>query len=827
MERRSFLKASAALGCAATVTGCNSSSKDAEPLPPQPPVEEKMTWSACLSNCGSNCPLKVFSVDGKIVRIETDDEGDDSFGNHQVRACARGRSNRKRVYNPDRIQYPMKRIGKRGEGKFERISWEQATSEIGAQLKGIYDSYGPRSVYYMYGTGAYYDINGANSWKHMLNVMGGYLGYYGTYSSAQSSRIFDLVYGSGARSTVSELQHSDLCLFFGYNPLEIRQSGSGEGYEYAHYKEKHNIKSVIVDCRYSDTVAGKDTEYHACRPGTDAALCAGIAHHLITEGLIDETFLSEKVYGFRDEPAMPEKGLDALPYERSYEAYILGTGELDSQAKTPEWAESICGVSASNIRSIAEQLAAAKAPYIVSGYGLQRQANGENNAWAVAALCMLVGAIGKRGTTTSHMSNSAFALYTLGLPVLTLTSNAEKAKISVFSWPDAIRNGKEMTAFKDGVQLPDHDDTNPVDGKLDADIKAIINVASNTLINQHSDCFSTAELLEDDTLCELIVVSENHMTASAKFADYLLPDTTWLETDDIANQCYSAGAMSVITPLTKAVEPLFESRCAYEVCADIADAMGVGAEYSQGRADLEATLEDYYQGTVSWMDPQFPPTYKEFQQKGIVKKFAESSVSDCAFYDELNTPGYEFETPSGKIELFSNKVDLMSKNWEKPDYVLDPTEVPNGHHITPIPAYIVTWEGYEDPNTRDEYPLQLIGHHTKGRVHSSYHSVQWLREAVHDAIWVNPDDASGFSDGDWVIVEGPARDGNPSRRLKVQARVSDRIMPGVASIPQGAWFEPEGDIDVGGCVNTLTAYRPSPIAKANPQHTNRIKIYKA
>ncbi|PMG49457.1 DMSO/selenate family reductase complex A subunit [Shewanella sp. 10N.286.52.B9] len=827
MERRSFLKASAALGCAATVTGCKTSSDDANVTPTPPVADEQMTWSACLCNCGSNCPLKVFSVDGKIVRIEGDDEGDDSFGNHQMRACARGRSNRKRVYNPDRIQYPMKRVGKRGEGNFERISWEQATSEIGAKLKGIYDSYGPRSVYSMYGTGAYYDINGGNSWKHLLSVMGGYLGYYGSYSSAQVGRIFPLVYGSGARSTVSELQHSDFCLFFGYNPLEIRQSGSGEGYEYAYYKEKNNIKTIIIDCRYSDTVAGKGTEFHACRPGTDAALCAGIAHHLIEMNLIDETFLKEKVYGFRDEPAMPEKGLEALPYERSYEAYILGTGELDSQAKTPEWAESICGIPAANIRSIADQLAAAKAPYLMGGYGIQRQANGENNSWAVAALCMLVGGLGKRGTTTGHMSNSAKALYTSGLASLTGTSSAEKAKISVFTWPDAIRNGKEMTVFKDGVQLPGHDDANPVDGKLDANIKAIINVASNTLINQHSDCFGTAEILEDDSLCELIVVSENHMTASAKFADYLLPDTTWLETDDIANQSYSAGAMSVITPLTKAVEPLFESKCAYEMCADLAEAMGVGAAFRQGRADLQATLDAYYETKVAPMDERFPATYKEFQEKGIVKKFTESTVKDCALYDYVNTPGAEVNTPSGKIELFSNKVDFMNKNWEKPSFAFDLAEVPNGHFITPIPAYIVTWEGFEDPTTRDDYPFQLIGHHTKGRTHSSFHSVQWLREAVHDAIWLNPKDASGFADNDWVFVESPARDGYPGRLVKIQARLSDRIMPGVASIPQGAWFEPENGVDIGGCVNTLTAYRPSPIAKANPQHTNRVKIYKA
>lgn len=809
MERRSFLKMSAALSAAATVTGCNSSSKDVEEVPAEPgSAVEVQTWSACLCNCGSNCPLKVFSKDGKIVRIENETFGDDSFGNHQIRPCARGRSNRKRVYNPDRVLYPMKRVGKRGAGEFQRISWEQAISEIGAKLKGIYDTYGARSVYYQYQSGAYYDLNGSSTWHRLLNCMGGCLGYYGSYSSAQVSRLYPIIYGSNARSTMLEAHNSDLCLFFGYNPLEIRQSGSGEGYEFAQIK--HKVKTILFDCRYTDTAAGSNIEYHACRPGTDAALISGIAYHLITNNMINETFLSEKCYGFRAEAAIPEKGLEALPYERSYEAYILGVGELDAVAKTPEWAERICGVPADTIRSVAEQLYAAKAPYIVGGYGLNRQANGEYNVWATAALCALLGAVGKRGTNTGHMPYSLNNLSSPGFPSL---SSAENAKISVFTWPDAIRNGKEMTAFKDGVQLPaDELDANG-DGKLNANIKAIINFAGNTLINQHSDCFGTAKLLEDDTLCELIIVSENHMTPSARFADYLLPDSSWLEKDDVANQSYSAGSMSYITAMTAAIEPLGECRGTYDVCAELAQVMGVADKFTEGKS-YQQWLKEYYETKVAPQDEVLPATLEEFQAQGLVKKFNPLSESHCGLYNYVNDGG-ELKTKSGRIELFSHEVDFMNKNWIKPDYVV-------GLHIPPIPAYIVTWEGYEDTSPElQDFPLQLAGHHTKGRTHSSFHSVQWLREAVMDAVWVNPKNADGFADGDWVIVE------SLRGKIKVRAKVTNRVMPGVASMPQGAWFKPSGDVDIGGCINTLTAYRPSPIAKANPQHTNRVRIYKA
>ena len=103
--------------------------------------DEKVIWSACTVNCGSRCPLRMHVVDGEIKYVETDNTGDDNYdGLHQVRACLRGRSMRRRVYNPDRLKYPMKRVGARGEGKFERISWEEAFSRIAKLMKADRDA---------------------------------------------------------------------------------------------------------------------------------------------------------------------------------------------------------------------------------------------------------------------------------------------------------------------------------------------------------------------------------------------------------------------------------------------------------------------------------------------------------------------------------------------------------------------------------------------------------------------------------------------------------------------------------------------------------------
>lgn len=111
------------------------------------PAEDKVVWGACSVNCGSRCALRLHVRDNEVYWVETDNTGDDIYGNHQVRACLRGRSIRRRINHPDRLNYPMKRVGKRGEGKFERISWDEALNTLTASLKGVVEKYGNEAVY--------------------------------------------------------------------------------------------------------------------------------------------------------------------------------------------------------------------------------------------------------------------------------------------------------------------------------------------------------------------------------------------------------------------------------------------------------------------------------------------------------------------------------------------------------------------------------------------------------------------------------------------------------------------------------------------------------
>ncbi len=185
MSRRTLLQA-AAYGAASAGVGL---SPIASAVAGAVDDMEVMTYTACLNNCGSRCVLRAFTKKGKVIRIETDSLTPDSDNmpnaTSQIRACLRGRSTRQRLYSKERLRYPMKRVGPRGSGKLERISWDEALDTIYTKLKGTIEKYGNEAVYLQYGSGSYQMVSVRGTVMRLLNMLGGSLGSYGTYSSAQ------------------------------------------------------------------------------------------------------------------------------------------------------------------------------------------------------------------------------------------------------------------------------------------------------------------------------------------------------------------------------------------------------------------------------------------------------------------------------------------------------------------------------------------------------------------------------------------------------------------------------------------------------------------
>ena len=789
--RRDFVKWSAALGGMAALTsgGLSLGLRAAKAAEKQADGGEKMFWTSCIVNCGAACPLRAFVRNGRIVRVETDNVGDDTE-TRQVRCCLRGRAMRQLVYSPDRIKYPMKRVGKRGEGKFERITWDEAYTIIAGELKRVYDTYGPEAVYRQYASGhTSATVNRRGEIHRLLNLLGGYLDYYGTYSAAQIVAATPYTYGQRGSNSIGDIANSRLAVFFGNNPIETRASGGGPSNDLLNALKKSNARVIIFDPRFSDTAAMFAHEWVPIRPGTDAAVISAMAHVMITENLVDKEFIDKYSIGY-DRENMPE----GVPPEESYKDYILGTGP-DMTPKTPEWASGICGCPPETITRVAREIASTKPAYIVQGLGPQRSANGEQTARAVMMLPILTGNVGIRGGNTGDQESGRRPPW----PTLPTGKNPVKTRISVFTWDQAIEDGPGMTALNAGVRGKD---------KLDVGIKFIWNNAGNTMINQHSDINRTKKLLEDEKKLEFLLVIENRMTSSAMFADILLPSTYPAEEDELFKNG-TAPCMGQVIVGPRAIKPVFDTKTNYEICVGVAEKLGLKDKYTEGRTQWQ-WVEFLYK---KWREirPQLPEDINEAVKHGLYKWEIPPGVAFQKFREDPEAN--PLKTPSGKIEIFSEKLWKVSKTWE----------LPEGDVITATPQYTKTWEGPEDP-LREKFPLQLIGHHFKGRVHSTFANLPWLMRVAPQTLWMNPLDAErrGLQHGDTVKIF------NDRGATLAPVKVTPRIMPGVVSLPQGAWYKANAKgVDTGGCVNTVTKVHPSPLAKGNPQHTNLVEVAKA
>ena len=800
VSRRTFVKTTGALGALAAVGGgaAATSSLFTSATPAFAEAEETTTWGHCAINCPGRCSLKFHVKDDEVVWVDTYTSKDADFDEPQPRACLRGRTYRRWMNSPDRINYPMKRTGKRGEGKFERISWDEAIDLAATKLKEVIDQYGNEAVYIPYATGV--SATTARPFYRMMNTLGGYLKFYNSYSTAQISCITPYMYGSknNGGSTLSAAEDAELILVFGSSPTETRQGGAVSHYDYAHMREKTKGKIYVIDPRMNDSVLGHSDQWLPINPGTDAALVAGIAHWLIKNNKVDTDFLHTYCVGF-DEETMPESYQGK---NMSYTDYVMGTG-YDKVEKTPAWAAKITGISEKRIESLAEEIASTKPLYVVQGWGPQRRSNGEWTAWAIMLLPCLVGQIGLPGTNngTREGSNS------VSLTSMPQGANPVKASIPCFLFADAIDHGTEMTSKNAGVKGVD---------KLSVNIKYMINYAGNCLTNQNGDINYVHDVLSDESKCEFILGIDTVLCDSMKYADVILPDMFRFEQN---TQIGTGGDNAYMITGTPCTTPKFERKTAFEMAQLIAEKLGTKDKFDEGKSEEEWIRDLYEQARAKNASL---PTFEEAQKQGVVVTKGKKKVSMDKFV--ADPVANALDTPSGKIEIFSEKLLQFTDGWE----VAKDDTIEGIDTMPPIPAYLPEWYGVE--TTTDEHPLVLTGFHYRGRLHSSWGGVEELKEVNPQEAWINPADAEsrGIAQGDTVHVE------NEFGTIELLAKVTPRVIPGVVAISQGAWHEADmsssdhnARLDKGGSINTLTTHRPSPLSKGNPQHTNICQVVKA
>lgn len=783
MQRRTFLKWSGAIGIPVIAGGIGTKmlvDRKEETKVVKAKDNEKVISTCSINNCGGRCVIKAHVKDGMVVRVSTDTQESGDLSTPPLRACVRGRNYRNMLYDPDRLKYPMKRVGKRGEGKFKRITWEEAIETIAAEVKRIGDKYGPESRYVNYASGQSWGLHGGkNAARKLLSLTGGFLNYRNDYSSGAGNVATPYTYGTNnSGSSFDSLLHSKYIILWGQNPSEMIFSTPYR--EYLMQAKKNGAKIIVIDPRYTDTAIAFADEWIPILPTTDNAMMDAMGYVIVKEKLHDQAFLDKYCIGF-DGDHMP----DGVAKSESLKSYLLG--EKDGIEKTPEWAERICGVPAGKIREIAREYAKSKPAALIQGWAAQRQAYGEQFMRGGAQLACLTGNVGKLGgwaAGTGYWSRSDI-VYPFSY------ENPVKASIPCFLWTKAVEKGTEMTKA-DGLEGTE---------KLTTNIKLIFNMAGNMLINQHADINKTTKLLQDESKVEFIVVSDIFMTPSAKYADILLPGTTFFERYDIGVPwCFG----DYVVFGDKTIDPLFECRDEYDVFAEVADKLGLKEKFTEGKTTLDLVKESV-ERTRKELTPDFP-SLEEFRKNGVHHfKYDSPLIGFKEQIDDLKK--HPFETPSGKIELFSKALWDMNQHDE----------------IPAIAKYISSWEGPQDPII-NKFPLQLISWHYKRRCHSTYDNQAVLEETAKQEMWMNPEDAKkrGIKDGDRVQVF------NERGSINIDVKVTPRITPGVAGIPQGAWYTPDKDgLDQRGAVNVLTSQRPTALAKSNPQLTNLVEVKKA
>jgi len=702
---------------------------------------EKAYYIGADMNCGGACLLKAYVKDGVIVRMETDD-GEEP----QLRNCLRCRAYRQRVYAPDRILYPLKRVGERGEGNFERISWDEALETVASEYKRVTETYGPAAVIYL-ATGA--DMGQVHNMRTALRLFclaGGCSLIWGIASNEGWMFASQATYGVPSANDHRDLINSKLVILWGMNPANVID-GCGTSFSLARAKEA-GTRFIVVDPRFTDTAALVADRWIPTRPGTDAAVMIAMAYVMITENLYDQRFLDTYTVGFD-----------------RFKEYVLG--EEDGIAKTPAWAERISSVPAQTITELAREYASTKPAALLPSKAPGRTAYGEQYHRAAFVLAAMTGNIGIHGGSAGSEITQRGERPPMG-PTMRSGGNPVDAGSPrrLDALPSVISKGPGLAVRLHNTEVMDAI-LKGRSGGYASDYKMVY-MANTNYLNQYPNVNKAVQALKS---LEFIAIQEQFITATTKFADVVLPTCTFFERSDAVE-----GAGPHIAYQRRVIEPLGESRSHLDICMGLAEKLGI--------ADYNDKTEDEWLRQI--VGPAVPD-YERFKENGVQKYYPEPSVP---FKRQIEDPANNsFPTPSGKIEIYSQQLADMKNPL-----------------IPPIPKYIETWESLNDP-LAEKYPLQLVTTHPKRRVHSQFDNIPWLRELEPQAVKINTREAEarGIKDGDLVRVF------NDRGEMIIPARVTQRIMPGVVDVPEGAWYNPDDQgVDRGGCANVLTRDARSP-----------------
>jgi anaerobic dimethyl sulfoxide reductase subunit A len=553
--------------------------------------DEQIITTTCSYDCGGRCLLRVHIRDQKIAHISTENRK----GLH-IQACPRGLAQKSVVYHSDRLTQPLKRVGARGDGKFQPVSWDQALETIAEKIQHTISKFGTESLYFVTNTGSMATLhNTPIVTRRFFGLLGRCTTTWGnpSYEGAKQSAL--ATFGTAATgSTRDNLLASKLIILWGWNPLVTRFGP--DTIPYLSQAKKAGAHIVCVDPRQNQTCHALADEWIPVKPGTDTALLTAMAYVMISEELLDYCYVEKYTHGFD-----------------KFREYV--TGETDGVPKSPEWAHAICGTPVESIVKLARSYIENKPASLIAGWAPGRTAYGEQFHRAASTLSAISGNMGIDG---GHSAGGAdyvdMGSFEKTLPV----PKTRHHKVHLARLYDALLDSKSESKHPD--------------------CKLLYIVGCN-LLNQNLNLNKGTQALKK---VDFIVTHELFLTPTAKFADIVLPVKHFFEGEDIG-QPFVGGPYCIYMHKVLDAPPGVKSDL--DIFSKIAERMGI--ENDNDRSDKE-WLESFIGS-----EPQLPDL-RTLKTDGV-KRFA-MQRAHVAFREEIENPDkYPFPTPSGKIEIFSQR----------------------------------------------------------------------------------------------------------------------------------------------------------------------------
>lgn len=780
LTRRGFLRATgaaAALGAMSGLAGCSSASESSQLA--EAGSEEQVFRGVCRPNCFAFCHLNLHVRDGKLVKTSRGEYNESCY----TRICQRGLSHVHRIYDPERVLHPLKRVEgtERGAGEWERISWDEAFEAVANEIKNAQDKYGKSSVsfYSISGNKAAAMDNAYNRFKALLNAT--------TISMAvDMASVFGFTRHAGAALT--GMANS---LWEGNEPTDMKNAKTivtwganvtdGQIHNWHLVKEamESGVKLVVVDPTFTQ-IAAKADKWISIRPGTDAALKYGVMNIALEKGVEDRDFIRDHTcapFLVRDDT---KKFLRLCDIEGGEEedspVVVLDSGTLVplDQAVAPEveGEYEFSGIKCRTAYSILKDEIALWTPEKVSettdipletiyefadicfdrpvfhyeGYGPQAYSNGVHSTSTGFLMCALLGNMGYSGA-----SYGAFWTQFAGL---------DKAYGAPCENPTP---GINTVDLKNIIEAGSYKGT-PLD------LKVLWVYCGNPV----STCCETnvwTQTIIPNLDC--LIVADSAMTDTARYADYVLPIAQFFEVEEVAY----AGQTASLHYSEKAIDSPGEAKSDIDVIAGVAEKLGLGEYFvKKPREILDELLSS-----------------KMCKENGVSleRLLAERQIrflpGDAETNPHVAWEGGVFNSPSQRFEFY------VESPVPRAATSVEPTE--DEIERERIPRFFPPHEAWFENPLYEQYPLVCMSERPRYRVHSQWFSTPLLRELDPEpVVKINPKDASdrGIEDGAYVECF------NDRGHAVAKAIYSEAIRPGTLVYPKnwqayqhkaGSWSE--------------------------------------